>query len=141
MIVNGEFTSFSGGFGPDIANHTQVVVSSSNKGAVRFSTSAFWGPSYQIASIDGSGSVGFDSCIFNSWAAGNFSQSPAIEVFGGNAMVRGSEFQSAHPGGQVHLFTGAKKVIVSENIAVGKWTLTDDAPTPKHLNLNNVGDE
>ena len=44
LITNGEFTSFSGGFGPDTADHTQVVVSASNSGAVRFVNSAFWGP-------------------------------------------------------------------------------------------------
>ena len=140
MIVNGEFTSFSGGFGPDIANHTQVVVSPSNKGAVRFVSSAFWGPSHQIATIGGSGSVGFESCIFNSWAAENATNAAAIQVYGGNALVRGSEFQTSHPGGQVHLFPGAKKVIVSENLAVGPWLMTDDSPSPKHLDLNNIGD-
>lgn len=65
LVSNGEFTSFSGGFGPDVADHTQVVTTASNVGAVRFVNSAFWGPSNQIASIDGTGSVGFNGCIFN----------------------------------------------------------------------------
>ena len=135
MIVNGEFTSFSGGFGPDVADHTQVVVAPSNAGAVRFVSSAFWGPSHQIAKIDGTGSVGFESCIFNSWAAGNATGAAAIQVFGGDALVRGGDFQSSHPGGQVHLFAGAKKAIISENIAKGPWNVVDDAPGPKHLDI------
>ena len=135
MVVNGEFTSFSGGFGPDVADHTQLVVAPSNTGAVRFVSSAFWGPSHQVASIHGTGSVGFESCIFNSWAAGNATGAAALQVYGGDALVRGSEFQSTHPGGQVHLYSGARKVIVSENIAKGPWVLTDDVPGPKHLDL------
>lgn len=66
LITNGEFTSFS--FGADTPqDHTQVVVSSSNAGAVSFVNSAFWGPSHKIASSSGaaSSSLSFDSCIFN----------------------------------------------------------------------------
>lgn len=92
LIANGEFTSFSGTFGPDIADHTQVVVTASNAGAVRFVNSAFWGPSNQIAQIDGTGSVGFDQCIFNQWDAVNQNRS-AIQANSGNVFVRGCEFQ------------------------------------------------
>ena len=51
--------------------YAQVVVSGTNKGAVRFVNSAFWGRSNQIASINGTStaSTGFDSCIFNAWDA------------------------------------------------------------------------
>lgn len=69
LLCAGEFTSFAGGFGPDIADHTQIVVTSSNAGSVRISNSAFWGPSNQIAKINGTGTVAFDSCIFNAWDA------------------------------------------------------------------------
>jgi hypothetical protein len=139
LITNGEFTSFTGGFGPDGADHTQVVIAPSNAGAVRFVNSAFWGPSHQVASIHGTGSVGFDSCIFNSWASENATNAAALQVYGGDALVRGNEFQSTHPGGQVHLFAGARKVIVSENLARGAWLLTDDQPGPKHLDLVRCG--
>jgi hypothetical protein len=135
LISNGEFTSFSGSFGPDTADHTQVVVSPTNAGAVRFVSSAFWGPSHMVASVSGTGSVGFESCIFNTWAAGNATADAAVQVYGGDVLVRGSDFQSSHPGGQVHLFSGARTAIVSENLAVGPWLFTDDAPSPKHLNL------
>jgi len=142
-IVNGEFTSFSGGFGPDVADHTQVVVSPSNKGAVRFVSSAFWGPSHQIARINGTGSVGFESCLFNTWAAGaNLTGDPAaIQVFGGSVFVRGGEFQSAHKGGQVFLGAGVKKAIVTENIAVGPWLVTDANPGGKRVVKDNLGDD
>ena len=135
LVSNGEFTSFSGGFGPDTADHTQVVVSPTNTGAVRFVNSAFWGPSHMVASLSGTGSAGFESCIFNSWAAGNGTADAALQVYGGDVLIRGSDFQSSHPGGQVRLFSGARKAIVSENLATGPWLFTDDAPSPKHLNL------
>jgi len=79
LISNGEFTSFNGGFGPDVGAHTQIVVSPSNKGAVRITNSAFWGPANQIAAIAGSGSVGFDHSLFNTWDAGKTGL-PAISV-------------------------------------------------------------
>lgn len=144
LITNGEFTSFSGSFGPDVADHTQVVVTASNSGSVRFTNSAFWGPSNQIVSarlrgpvlaapvtvrpvpaclacvptplpslallqakLNGTGTVAFDSCIFNYWDADNQNRS-AIQVYGGNAQVRGNDFQ--HKGGQLLVTGSAKKV-------------------------------
>lgn len=123
-IVNGEFTSFSGPFGPDIADHTQLVVSPSNKGAVRLVSSAFWGPSHQIASIAGSGSVGFESCMMNTWDAGGAGRA-AIRVEGGDVMVRGCDFQTAHPGGQVLLQNGTGKAVIAHNIVKGPLNFTD----------------
>jgi hypothetical protein len=123
-IVNGEFTSFSGSFGPDIADHTQVVVTAANAGAVRFVSSAFWGPSHQIAVINGTGSVGFESCMFNTWDAKS-TGNPAMIVAGGDVMVRGSDFQTSHPGGQLLLTAGARKAIFTENLITGPMNVTD----------------
>ncbi len=137
-IVNGEFTSFSGGFGPDVADHTQLVVSASNKGAVRLVSSSFWGPSNQVATLAGSGSVGFESCIFNTWDAIKQGRA-AIQVAGGDVMVRGCDFQSAHPGGQVLLLPGANKAIVAHNIVTGPLNFTDlGAKVP--IIKDNAGD-
>lgn len=124
-IINGEFTSFSGGFGPDIADHTQVVVSDSNAGAVRFVNSAFWGPSNQIAKISGTGSVGFESCMFNTWDAKNLGRAAIQSVGAGDLLVRGCDFQSSHPGGQVYLGPGSGKAIVTENLIKGVQNITD----------------
>jgi hypothetical protein len=118
LISNGEFTSFSGTFGPDIADHTQVVVTASNAGAVRFVNSAFWGPSHQIAVINGTGSVGFEQCLFNTWDAKG-TGAAAIQVYGGDVLVRGSDFQTAHLGPQVLLGPGTDRAIVSHNLIRG----------------------
>lgn len=123
LISNGEFTSFS--FGADTPqDHTQIVVSKSNSGAVRFVSSAFWGPSHKIADISGTGSVGFESCIFNEWDAKNTGQA-ALVVSGGDVQVRGSDFQRAHKGGQVLLLPGSGKAIVTDNLMTGAMNVTN----------------
>jgi hypothetical protein len=123
LISNGEFTSFS--FGADTPqDHTQIVVSKSNSGAVRFVSSAFWGPSHKIADISGTGSVGFESCIMNEWDAKNTGQA-ALVVSGGDVQVRGCDFQRAHKGGQVLLLPGAGKAIVTDNLMTGAMNVTN----------------
>lgn len=42
-----------------------------------------------------------------------------MQVYGGDAMVRGNDFQTSHPGGQVLIGPGARKVIVTDNLMVG----------------------
>ena len=123
-IVNGEFTSFSGPFGPDVADHTQVIVSASNKGAIRFVSSAFWGPSNQIARISGTGSVGFESSLFNTWDPHGLGRA-AIQIDGGDLLVRGSDFQTHHPGGNVLLSNGTGKVIIAHNLVKGALNVTN----------------
>lgn len=36
FVPKGEFTSFSGSFGPDIADHTQIIVGANNGGENRW---------------------------------------------------------------------------------------------------------
>ena len=123
LITNGEFTSFT--FETDSPqDHTQVVVGATNTGALRFVNSAFWGPSHKVSDIQGSGSVGFDSCVFNAWDAQKTGQ-PAIILSGGDLQVRGCDFQSAHPGGQILLRAGSAKAIVTDNIMKGVLNITN----------------
>ena len=123
LITNGEFTSFT--FETDSPqDHTQVVVSASNAGAVRFVNSAFWGPSHKVADIQGTGSVGLDSCVLNAWDALKTGQ-PAILLSGGDLQVRGCDFQSVHPGGQILLRAGSGKVIVTDNLIKGALNVTN----------------
>ena len=134
----GEFTSFNGGFGPDQGAHTQVVIAASNTGAVRIVNSAFWGPSNQIARAEGTGSIGFESCIFNDWDAAK-TGAPAISILGGDALIRGNDFQRAHAGGQVLLGAGAGKVIVTENLVSGPLGITNQG-AKLLINQNNAPD-
>ena len=85
LIANGEFTSFHG------SDPTMVEVRASNKGVVRISNSAFWGPCNQIARIDGQGTVGFSDCTFVQW--GKEGDRAAIQANSGSLFVRGCEFR------------------------------------------------
>ena len=129
LITNGEFVSFHG---PD---PTMVRVSEKNRGAVRFSNCAFWGPCRQIAVIEGTGTVGFSDCTFVQWGFKDAETGrqkvripvPAIQALGGNLLVRGCDFQDPHP--KVLLGEKVKKAVITGNIMRGK-----------ELVENNVGE-
>jgi len=69
LITNGEFTAFHNDqwLPNSTVESSQVVVSSSNTGAVKFVDCSFWGPNSQIALLDGTGTVTFSSCEFVQW--------------------------------------------------------------------------
>lgn len=139
LINNGEFTSFTGGFGPDVGPHTQLVVSASNAGSVRISNSAFWGPSFKNADIAGSGSVGLSDCIFNTWDANN-TDLPSVHVHApATVLVRGCEWQSAHPGGQVLLDAGVSKAVIAGNLIAGPQLITDNGAKVPVIANNAAG--
>ena len=74
------------------------------------SNSAFRGPTHTIARVNWTGSVVFESCLFNVWAPGRYT----IEAASGDLVVRGSDFQ--HVGGQVLLSGTVYKVVFTGNI-------------------------
>jgi hypothetical protein len=116
LISNGEFVSFHG---PD---PTMVRVGTNNTGSVRFVNSAFWGPCNQIAKIAGKGTVGFSDCTFVQWDR-NREGRHALQVEGGNLLVRGCEFQEDKP--QVEIGQAVRKAVVTENIIKGKLRVTN----------------
>ena len=140
LIANGEFTAFSqSGFGPSYGNHTQIIVAASNKGAVRIINSAFWGPSVKNADISGTGSVGFESCIFNAYDAGGVGAASIHAHAGSTISVRGCEWQNQFPNApQVLLDAGVKKAIIAENIIAGPQLITDNGALFKPVIVNNV---
>jgi hypothetical protein len=138
LIENGEFTAFSqGGFGPAYGAHTQIVVGPNNRGAVRISNSAFWGPSISNADISGTGSVGFESCVFNAWNADKSGAASIHAHSGSTVLVRGCEWQQAS-GPHVLLDKGVKKAIVAENIIAGEAFITDNGAVFPPAIVNNV---
>ena len=80
-----------------------IHVTTNNTGTVRFVNSSFWGPSYQIAKIAGTGTVGFGDCTFVKWDRDN-QHRHAIQVSGGSVLVRGCEFHIDKP--QIELGAG-----------------------------------
>jgi hypothetical protein len=131
LIANGEFTSFHG---PD---PTMVEVSATNRGAVRFSNCAFWGPCNQIAKIAGTGTVGFSDCTFCDWDHPNDGRA-AVQVTGGNVLVRGCEFQKNKP--QVDLGADVRRAIISDNIIKGQLRVTNHSKRKFQIH-DNAADE
>lgn len=129
LITNGEFVSFNG---PD---PVMVRVEETNKGSVRFVNCAFWGPANQIAIIKG-GTVGFGDCTFVQWDAKNKGLA-ALQVYGGQIIVRGCEFQADRP--QIFLGENVKKAIITDNLMKGAIRIENHSKAPVVIN-NNLGD-
>ncbi|MDR2757576.1 MAG: glycoside hydrolase family 55 protein [Planctomycetaceae bacterium] len=122
LITNGEFVSFHG------LEPTMVRVGNKNRGVIRFSNCAFWGPCRQIAAVEGLGTIGFSDCTFVQWGfkdkeGGKPNEKEqieisAIQVLGGNLILRGCEFQDKKP--QIFLGENVKKAIVTGNLIRGQ---------------------
>ena len=98
LITNGEFTAFSNSqwepkLYKNLTHSSQVVVSKTNTGPVKFVNSAFWGPSSSIARIEGTGTITFADCQFVEWAEepGDKDLS-AIDIMGGKIIATGNVF-------------------------------------------------
>lgn len=131
LIANGEFTAFHG---PD---PTEVVVGPANHGSVRFSNCAFWGPSHQIARVDGKGTVGFSDCTFCAWDRDKEGR-PALQINGGSVLVRGCEFQANKP--QIALGTNVMRAVIADNLVRGKLRLKNESSRQVEIH-DNVPDE
>ena len=86
LITNGEFVSMRA------EDPVEIIVGPENSGVVQFNNCAFWGPSNQIAKIEGSGSVSFVQCNFVQWDHAK-KDLPAIEANGGSLTVQNCNFQ------------------------------------------------
>jgi len=140
QITNGEFTCFlDPNWGNSTADHAQVVVSSTNVGSIRFVNSAFWGPSYAIAKVDGPSLLGFSDCTFEQW---DFLKQNrfAIESMGtGSLVVQGNEFSM--DGNQVSVASKTVKSVISGNIVKGKLRIQTASNGPNTQVFGNAADE
>lgn len=127
LITNGEFVSFHG---PD---PTMIEVKETNKGSVRFSNCAFWGPCNQIAKIAGTGTVGFSDCTFVQWG-GKDMRRAAIQVKSGTVLIRGCEFQQnrAH----ISLDEDVKRAVIAGNVFDGKMHIRNESRGNVQIGLN-----
>jgi hypothetical protein len=110
LIANGEFTSFHG------QDPTMIEVRATNRGVIRISNSAFWGPCNQIARLEGQGTVGFSDCTFVQW--GSEGDRAAIQASSGSILVRGCEFRQTKP----HIWLGeaVDRAIITGNLFSGR---------------------
>eukprot|EP01051_Picozoa_sp_SAG22_P007965 SAG22_NODE_582_length_8879_cov_2.731663_3_plen_127_part_00 len=118
-----------------------------NRGAVKFVTSAFWGPAAAIARVGGKGTVSFTECHFDSWdhyvnangTAYEQRQTAAVVQDGGTLIMSGNEFKM--PGTQAKLM-GLKgtKTIITENIIKGEMHIENGELGGKVIVANNADD-
>lgn len=126
LITNGEFTSFHGD------NPTMVEVRSMNKGVVRISNSAFWGPCNQIATIDGQGTVGFSDCTFVQW--GKEGPRAAIQATAGSVLIQGCEFRENKP--HVLLGNGVERAVITGNLFTGAAQIQNNSGKEAQIGFN-----
>jgi hypothetical protein len=126
LITNGEFTSLHG------ENPTIVEVLANNKGVVRFSNSAFWGPCNQIATIAGQGTVGFSDCTFVQWKKDR----AAIQVSGGSALIRGCDFRQDQP--HITLSEGVDRAVITGNLFAGQAQIHNASTKDVQIGLNST---
>jgi hypothetical protein len=124
LITNGEFTSFHGD------DPTMVEVLETNRGVVRFTNSAFWGPCNQIAKIGGRGVVGFTDCTFVQWRRDR----AAIQASAGSILVRGCDFRQNQP--HISLGGGVDRAVITGNLFTGPAQIQNSATKDVQIGLN-----
>ena len=126
LIANAEFTSFHGD------DPTMIEVREANKGVVRLSNSAFWGPCNQIAKIAGTGTVGFSECTFVQW--GKEGRRAAIQASSGSVLIRGCEFLENKP----HILLGEEvtRAVVTGNLFSGPAQIENHSRRDVQIGLN-----
>jgi hypothetical protein len=124
LITNGEFTSFHGD------DPTMVEVLETNRGVVRFSNSAFWGPCNQIAKIAGRGTVGFRDCTFVAWRKDR----AALQSASGSVIVSGCEFRQNQP--HISLGDSVDRAVITGNLFTGPAQIQNSATKDVQIGLN-----
>jgi hypothetical protein len=126
LIVNGEFTSFHG------EDPTMVEVRASNRGVLRISNSAFWGPCQQIAKVAGDGTVGFSDCTFVQWSKEG--EHVAIQAYSGSLSVQGCEFMERKP--HISLGEAVDRAVISGNLFAGPAQIQNESKRDVQIGLN-----
>lgn len=118
LITNGEFVSMKAD------DPVEIIVGPENKGVLQLNNCAFWGPSNQIARIEGSGSVSFVQCNFVHWDHAKKSL-PAIQANGGSLMVQGCKFHR----GEKHIQLGKnqRSAVIFGNQTAGKIVIENES--------------
>ena len=126
LIANAEFTSFHGD------DPTMVEVRETNRGVVRLSNSAFWGPCNQIAKIAGKGTVAFSDCTFVQWGAEG--DRAAIQAASGSVLIRGCEFRQDKQ--HISLGKAVDRAVITGNLFTGQARIQNDSDKDIQIGLN-----
>jgi hypothetical protein len=127
LIANAEFTSFHGD------DPTMVEVLGTNKGVVRISNSAFWGPCNQIAKIGGEGTVGFSDCTFVQWGKEGEDRA-AIHASSGSVLIRGCEFRQKKQ--HIYLGESVDRAVITGNLFAGPARIQNASGNDVQIGLN-----
>lgn len=109
LITNGQFNSHLKGDG------TQVIISETNTGSVRFVNCGFWGPVHHNAVIKGDGYVSFTDCYFSN---NNDTNEYSIVVENGRVQINHCTFDA----------------MKSSNVA-GTWAYVGDKTQPPAIHI------
>lgn len=129
LITNGEFVSMNAD------DPIQIVVSKNNQGVLQLNNCAFWGPSNQIAKIEGTGSVSFVQCNFHYWDHAK-KELAAIEANGGNLIVSNCNFHQSKK--HIKLGKDHGSAVISGNITNGKIKIDNECDGDVQIGLNAV---
>ena len=127
LITNGEFVSMKAD------DPVEIIVGEENSGVIQLNNCAFWGPSNQIARIEGNGSVSFVQCNFVHWdhAKKNL---PAIQANGGSLMVQGCKF---HRGGKhIQLGKNQRSAVIFGNQTKGNIEIDNESQGDIQIGFN-----
>ena len=109
-----------------------VEVLASNRGVLRISNSAFWGPCQQVAKVGGSGTVGFNGCTFVQWSKEG--EHAAIQAFSGSLLVQGCEFLERKP--HISLGEAVDRAVISGNLFAGPAQISNASKHDVQIGLN-----
>ncbi len=127
LITNGEFVSFAG------EDPIEVVVKPTNTGNILLQNCAFWGPSNQIARIEGKGTISFQNCNFDYWDKDR-KKLPAIEALSGDIIVNGCLFNRDAP--QVYLGEDVRYGVITSNRFIGFPRIINKSKGNVQIGLN-----
>ena len=118
LITNGEFSSFGLGTKYEVATGPEFT------GSIQFQNCSFWGPTKNIAFLQGQGTSSFDNCNFVRWSYQEAPQ-PAIDCFGGELSVTGCKFRAT--GAQVHLREAVQQAVFADNLCRGPELILNES--------------
>ena len=117
----------------DADDPVQIIVGSKNTGVVQFQNCAFWGPSNQIARLEG-GAASFVQCNFHFWDRENKGL-PAIEARKGSVIVQNCIFHQ--PFKHIFLGAGVEAGVISGNLMKGEVRIENQSPNAIQINNNS----
>lgn len=127
LITNGQFVSMRA------EDPIEIIVGPGNRGVIQFNNCSFWGPSNQIAKIEGDGSVSFVQCNFVYWDHAK-KKLPAIEATGGNLSLQSCYFQRR--GKKIRLGPDVLSAIIRGNQMKGEIDITNESSGNVQIGFN-----